>query len=101
MISSPFAFWVEPLRCMRSCFLSSAGDIVTSRGPPAPASVRFTKIHLKESNFHAWYENSFLTLITLPLRKEQMFSAEINFPTGTLIKEFRCTFLSSVVNGSA
>lgn len=33
--------------------------------------------------------------------KDQMFSAEINFPTGTLIKEFRCTFLSSVVNGSA
>lgn len=49
-----------------SCFLPGFGDIVSSRPPP----VRFTPIHLKESHFHAWYENSFLTLITLllPLR---------------------------------
>lgn len=51
------AFCVELLRHVTSC-------------PASPAPVRFTQIHLKESRFHAWCENSFLTLITLllPLR---------------------------------
>ena len=88
-----FAFWVDVLsgtglRARWHCeWRRSSGS-----GPP----VWFTKIHLKGSNFHAWYENSFLTLITSPLCKDQMFSAEINFPTGgRLSKEVRCTFLSN------
>lgn len=89
-----------PSRSPPAARASRSGDIGTSRDPPPPATVRFAKIHLKESDFRARRENSFLTLITSLHCEDLMFCSEINFPAGALFKEFRCTFLSSMVSGS-
>lgn len=62
---APVVFCVELLHRTAASFQASV-----TLCPASPAPVRFTQIHLKESHFHACYENSFLTLITLllPLR---------------------------------
>lgn len=67
--------------------VSRSSDIGTSRYLPLSDSLRY----VKESDFRARRENAFLTLITL--LQDPMSCWEMNFPTGTLFKEFRCTVL--------
>lgn len=69
--------------------VSRSTDIGTSCDLPASVAVRFAKIRLKESVFHARHEKSLLTLNTSLHCEDPMFCGEINYSTGTLFKEFR------------
>lgn len=80
--------------------LSHSGDIGTSRDLPPPAAVRFAKTHLKESDFHARRDYSFLTIITWLQWEDPMLCWEIHFSTGTLVKDFGRTDLRLMVSGS-